>query len=244
MKKTHQAVTGRGSIMGRYKEVILGPGTVFDLLYFEFCQWLAPLPGALGMVLRKIFWPGLFASCGKGVVFGTNIILRHPGRIKVGQRVVISENCILDGRSAAKAVTIELGDDTILSNNVMLSCKEGGILLGEHCGINAQTIIQSTHDCPVVIGPDCIIGQKCFIVGGGSYQLTDCSRLIREEEIEPDGGVMLQGNVWLGGQVTVLGGVTIGRGSVVGAGSVVTRSINEYSVCMGVPARVVRRRQR
>jgi acetyltransferase-like isoleucine patch superfamily enzyme len=39
--------------------------------------------------------------------------------------------------------------------------------------------------------------------------------------------------------VIVLDGVRIGRGSIVGAGSVVTREIPDYSIAVGVPARVI-----
>lgn len=41
--------------------------------------------------------------------------------------------------------------------------------------------------------------------------------------------------------MVILPGVTIGRGCTVAAGSVVTRDIEEYSVAMGAPARVVRK---
>ena len=242
MKKTHNTVTGQGSAFSRYRRVIFGPGSLLRFFYYEWCQLLAPIPGALGMVLRKIFWPFMFASCGRGALFGTGVVVRHPGRIRIGSRVVISENCILDGRSAVKNETITLGDNVILSNNVMLSCKEGRINIGARTGINAQSIIQSTNDCPVIIGPDCIIGQQCFIVGGGSYHLERCDIPICEQGIRPDGGVVLKEDVWLGGRVTVLGGVVMGQGSVAAAGAVVTKSVPAFSVCMGVPARVTRNR--
>jgi len=41
--------------------------------------------------------------------------------------------------------------------------------------------------------------------------------------------------------VTVLAGVKIGRGSVVGAGSVVTKDVEEYSVVVGNPARMIKK---
>jgi acetyltransferase-like isoleucine patch superfamily enzyme len=41
----------------------------------------------------------------------------------------------------------------------------------------------------------------------------------------------------------VLDGVTIGRGSVIGAGAVVTDNIPPYSVAVGVPARVIKKRK-
>jgi acetyltransferase-like isoleucine patch superfamily enzyme len=239
MKKTQTAITGSGSSLGKYQKVIVGSSSLLKLIYYEWCLWLGIIPGALGMFLRKIFWAKMFGACGKGVVFGNNIVLRHPSRIHLGNNVVISEQCVLDGRSDNKKETIVLGDDVILSNQVMLSCKEGSIRLGRKTGVNAQTIIQSTNDCPVIIKENCIIGQRCFIVGGGSYNIDRVDVPINEQGIRADGGVQLEDDVWLGGNVTVLGGVTLGRGCVVAAGAVVTRSAGERSICMGMPAKVV-----
>jgi acetyltransferase-like isoleucine patch superfamily enzyme len=56
--------------------------------------------------------------------------------------------------------------------------------------------------------------------------------------------VAIGSNVWLGSKVTVLRGVTIGDNAVVGAGAVVTRDIPENAVAVGVPARVLRYRER
>jgi acetyltransferase-like isoleucine patch superfamily enzyme len=243
MQKTHQAVTGSGSPLSKYQDVMVGSRSLARLLYYEWCMMLGPLPGAAGMLLRQIFWPRLFAACGKGCMFAPGITLRHPGRIRLGKAVILSESCILDGRHGSAALSISIGDNVILSNNVMLSCKNGTIEIGENCGLNSQTIVQSTNDCPVVIGQDCIIGQRCFIIGGGSYNIDRLDSPIREQGIRPDGGVRLEADVWLGGNVTVLGGVTMGRGSIAGAGSVLTKSVGIYTVSVGVPAKVIKTRQ-
>ena len=121
MKKTHASVTG-GSPLRTYQEVIVGRSGWLDLLYFEWCAWLSPVPGAVGLLLRKLFWPRLFAACGRGVVFGGSVVLRQPGRIRLGERVVVSDGCILDGRSDERVESIVVGDDAMLSNDVMLSC--------------------------------------------------------------------------------------------------------------------------
>ena len=44
----------------------------------------------------------------------------------------------------------------------------------------------------------------------------------------------------IGGGATILPGITIGRGAMVGAGAVVTKSVPDYAVVVGNPARVVR----
>ena len=40
-----------------------------------------------------------------------------------------------------------------------------------------------------------------------------------------------------------MAGVTIGKGSVIGAGSVVTHDIPPYSVAVGCPAKVIKKRK-
>lgn len=242
MEKTHKAVTGSGSPLKKYRRIIVGSDSFAAFVYFEWCQLLSFIPGAIGMVLRKVFWPRMFKDCGKGTVFGFGVVIRQPSKIELGESVVISEYCILDGRTSEETSSIIVGDRAILSNNAMLSSKDGSIRIGCDVGINAQTIVQSTTGNAVEIGDDCVIGQRCLIIGGGSYDLSDPDRLTRVSPIIRDGGVVIEENVWLGANVSVLGGVTVARGSVAGAGTLMSRSVPPYSVCMGVPARVVRKR--
>ncbi|MCF8057415.1 MAG: acyltransferase [Desulfocapsa sp.] len=243
MKKTHAAVTGHGSPLSKYQEVVVGSRSFFTFLYFEWCMLLGIIPGAAGFVLRKIFWSRLFGSCGGGVNFGAHITVRHPGKIHLRNNVVISEGCILDGRGEEGSESILLGDSVILSNNVTLSCKNGSIRIGANTGINTGAIVQSTNQCPVVIGDDVIIGQMSLVVGGGNYNTERLDILIREQGIKEDGGVRIGDNVWIAANVTVLGGVTVEKGSIIAAGSVMTKSVPAYSVCRGVPATVVKNRQ-
>jgi len=54
--------------------------------------------------------------------------------------------------------------------------------------------------------------------------------------------VAIEDDVWLGYNVIILPGVTIGQGSVIGAGSVVTKDIPPYSIAVGNPAIVIKKR--
>ncbi len=54
--------------------------------------------------------------------------------------------------------------------------------------------------------------------------------------------VKIGSDVWLGHGVIVLAGVEIGDGSVIGAGAVVSKNIPPFTVAVGNPARVIKRR--
>ncbi len=157
--------------------------------------------------------------------------------------MVISEGCILDARNEKLHNILVLEEDVILSNNVMISCKNGTVKIGARSGIGAQTIIQSVNNCPVSIGADVIIGPQCYIIGGGNYNINRFDIPIWRQGTKDDGGVKIESDVWLGANVNVLGGVTLCTGSVAAAGAVVTKSIPTRSICMGVPAKVLRTRR-
>jgi acetyltransferase-like isoleucine patch superfamily enzyme len=56
-------------------------------------------------------------------------------------------------------------------------------------------------------------------------------------------GITIGDDCWIGNRATILDGVRIGRGCVIGAAAVVTRDLPEFSVAVGVPARIVRDRR-
>lgn len=54
--------------------------------------------------------------------------------------------------------------------------------------------------------------------------------------------VTIEEDVWIGANATILAGVTIGRGAIVGACAVVTKDVPPYTLVVGSPARVVRKK--
>ena len=57
------------------------------------------------------------------------------------------------------------------------------------------------------------------------------------------GGATIGDGTWLGSKSTVLDGVTIGRDCIVGAHSLVNTDLPEFSVAVGVPARITKNRK-
>ncbi len=92
----------------------------------------------------------------------------------------------------------------------------------------------------ITIGENCRFGPGVFVTASDYGMLPDMG-IAEQPRTEAD--VFIGDDVWLGARVFVGAGVTIGSGSVVSANSVVTRDLPEGVVAVGIPARVVRRRE-
>lgn len=57
-------------------------------------------------------------------------------------------------------------------------------------------------------------------------------------------GIHIGEDVWIGAGCKVLDGVRIGNGAVIRSGSVVSQDIDAYGIAHGVPAAVVRSREK
>ncbi len=65
-----------------------------------------------------------------------------------------------------------------------------------------------------------------------------------DQGIYSRGPISIGEGTWIGASATILDGVSIGRGCVIGAGSLVTANIPDYSIAVGVPAKVIRIRNK
>lgn len=59
---------------------------------------------------------------------------------------------------------------------------------------------------------------------------------------EDDPLTTIGSDVWIGEGVYIKAGITIGHGAVIGMGSIVTRDVLPYTIVVGVPAKMVRKR--
>lgn len=75
------------------------------------------------------------------------------------------------------------------------------------------------------------------ILGSGWEKVTP-----KLEDLPLKGDTVIGNDVWIGENVTILPGVHIGDGSIIGANSVVGKNIEPYSICVGNPVRVIKKR--
>lgn len=230
-----------GSALKKYMALTVGRPSLLALLKYELLLGLfGSLPGALGLVLRQKLYRHMFASCGRKVVFGRNVTIRHPHRIRIGDNVIIDDNAVLDGKGESDT-TIEIGSNSIVGRNSILSCKGGSIRFADRVNISVNcTLISETL---LKIGDNVLIAGHCYLIAGGNHGLDRTDIPILEQPLIEKGGIDIREHCWLGANVTVLDGVTIGRDSAVAAGAVVNKSVDEYSIVGGVPAKLLRDRK-
>ena len=230
-------------MLARYRAMTAGDAGWGYLLRLELCMLLfRNVPGALGLILRKIFCPGLFGACGRGVLFGTGLTLRNPRAIRLGDKVVIDENAVLDAKGMAPG-GMTVGDEVFLSRNVLLVAKGGEIHVGARCSLGPNAIVHSLGRGRIAIGRCTAIAANCYLIAGGNYRndRTDVP-MIDQGQMEEQ-GIAVGDDVWLAVGVVVTDGARIGTGSIVGAQSLVRGEIPDYSVAFGVPATVRRSRK-
>lgn len=232
------AIKDPRSAADKYQDLVIGSRGFLRLLHFEFVMLFASwVPGALGLLLRKILYPTLLGSCGRGVVFGVDVTLRHPHKIHIGDGTVIDDHVLLDAKGVANQ-GIRIGDNGFIGRNSILSCKDGDITLGSHINIGFNCEVFSSSK--VEVGDYGLFAAYTYVVGGG-HDHADVGAVIIDQA-RPSKGVTIGRNVWLGAGAKVLDGVTLGANVVIGAGAVVNESMPDSVIAAGVPAKIIRRR--
>ena len=230
-----QLFDGQSSARDKYARLVVGRTSFGALLKHEAVVLCSQhVPGALGLVLRKLLYPALLGSCGRNVVFGQNVVLRHPHKIRIGDNVVVDDNCLLDAKGESNG-GITIGSGVFIGRNTILSCKNGDIEIadGANIGFNCELFSASR----VSVGRDTLIAAYCYVIGG-DHEAADPSLPVLAQSRRSD-GVSVGAGAWLGAGAKILDGVTIGDGAVVGAGAVVREAVPARAIAVGVPARVV-----
>jgi acetyltransferase-like isoleucine patch superfamily enzyme len=228
----------RTSARDKYTALVVGrPGWAALIKHELITMASQSVPGALGLALRKTFYPSLLGGCGTNVVFGQNVILRHPHKVRIGDNVVIDDNCLIDAKGDSNR-GITIGSGVFVGRNTILSCKNGDIEIedGANVGFNCEIFSASR----VRLGREALLAAYCYLIGG-DHDFTDPARAVLAQGRRSI-GISVGAGAWLGAGAKVLDGVEVGDRAIVGAGAVVRDSIPAGSIAVGIPARVTGQR--
>ena len=247
IKKDNNYIGGQKDLLNKkkgalrkYKELFLGDVSFFYFLKYELIITLfSAIPGGLGFALRKIFFPGLFKKIGKNVVFGRNMTIRHPKKIAIGNNVVFDDNTVIDAKGKDnKGLTI--GANVVIGRNTTLSCKGGDIEIGRYSNIGPNNIIIS--ESSIKIGEYVFTAGQLYMIAGGNHSFARRDIPIWQQPSVSKGGILIEDDIWIGASSTILDGVKIGKGAIIGAATLVHKRIKPYTVNLGVPAEMVKKR--
>jgi acetyltransferase-like isoleucine patch superfamily enzyme len=229
----------RQPALRKYQDLVVGSRSLGRLLVHELVMLVSSwVPGALGLVLRKIMYPWLLGSVGRGVVFGQGVVLRHPAKIRIGDGVTVDDLVVLDAKGTTNR-GIDIGDGVFLGRSTILSCKDGDIVLGDHTNLGFHCEIFSGSR--VTVGRHGLFAAYVYLVGGGhEFEKADVAVIDQPRASE---GIILGDNVWLGTGAKILDGARLGRDVVVGANAVVNSDLPDGAIAAGVPARILRKRE-
>lgn len=119
----------------------------------------------------------------------------------------------------------------------MLIRNPGRVSIGNGCTFSSFVVLDG-HDT-ITIGDNCLFALR-VTVSTATHDYTR-SPMKNVTMTKP---VVIGSDVWFGVGATVLPGITIGDGAVVGAHALVTRDVPPYAIVVGVPAKIVRYRER
>lgn len=151
--------------------------------------------------------------------------------LKKGKKAIIYRSVRLDLPPFNK---FSLGDYSVVEDYSCLNNAVGDLMIGSHSRIGLNNTIIG----PVYIGSHVNIGQSVTI-SGLNHNYKDVDLMIDEQGVSMS-PVIIDDDVWVGANSVILAGSKIGKHSVVAAGSVVNTVIPPYSVCAGVPAKVIK----
>lgn len=164
-------------------------------------------------------WKAKFESFGANSNIAYPTLLINPWNVNIGANTTILKYARLQ-------------------NFVSESEKNPRILIGDRCYIGFFFTI--LNGSTVRIGNDVLFASH-VIITSENHGIDPESAIPYMDQTLSSKPVEIGDGCWIGEKVCIMPGVTIGKKSIIGGGSVVTKSIPDYSIAVGNPARVIKR---
>jgi len=158
-----------------------------------------------------------FAECGSNVTIYEPNVFILPERIHIKDNVLISEYCWILG-----GVQTYIGSCIHIANHCSIA---GG-------GVNIfEDFVSLSAGAKIISGSDYATGE-----GLVNPMVPSIYRAVKRSYVH------VKKHAFIATGAIVLPGVTIGEGAVIGAGAVVGSDIPDWTICVGNPAKPIKRR--
>jgi acetyltransferase-like isoleucine patch superfamily enzyme len=139
-----------------------------------------------------------------------------------------------------KGAQLELGRWSWIGHGTKIRAHEGTVSIGAKTVMGQECTISAFQH--VKIGRECVIADRVMFIDF-DHGMVEVDRPIRLQGIYKR-DVNIGNNVWIGYGACILRGVTIGDNAVIGTNSVVTKDVPANAIVAGLPAKLVRMRDR
>lgn len=195
------------------------------------------------MLIRGLYHKMLFKKS-KGLVFiGKRVSIKVHKGMCCGSGMTIEDDCFINALCKEGMI---IGDNFSLGRNSIIECTGvirelgEGIVIGNNVGIAASAFISVRGR--VIIGDNTIFGPGVNLFAE-NHNFQDLQTPIYMQGATKQ-GIEIGDDCWIGANTIILDGVHIGRKVIVAAGSVVNKDVQDYSIIGGVPARVLKMRNK
>lgn len=175
------------------------------------------LPARIASRLRAYQHNHGFSAVGKRVSYGASLAFAGKQSMVVGDQVLFGRFARIEAIGEGDGIKLRIGNRSRIGPYAHIGAALS-LTIGEGVGV-ATGVLIIDHD------HDFRDPRKGYYNTG--YLLAS--------------PIVIHDNAWIGERAIVLKGVTIGKGAIIGAGALVNRDVPEYSIAVGVPAKVVRR---
>lgn len=161
-----------------------------------------------------------FGCCGKGLSVVPPLRFANLHLVSLEDHVTINQHCWIHALSGKEQEEV--------------SAK---LMVGAHTSIGMGATISAAKR--IVLGKQVLLARNVYISDHG-HAFEDVRMPIILQGLRDVRDVLVGDGTWIGQNACVMPGVHIGKHCVIGANSVVTRSLPDYCVAVGSPARIVK----
>lgn len=170
---------------------------------------------------------GPYTVIGKAII-GNNCVI--DSNVRIYDNVTIGDHCIIKAGAVLGGEGFGFEKDS--EGNRFRFPQIGGLVLGHHVEIGANTCVDRGALSDTIIGNYTKINNLCHIahnnVIGDNVEITGC--------VNVSGSNVIDNDVWIAPNSTIRGYLHIGEKAVVGMGAVVTKNIPCGEIWIGNPA--------
>lgn len=174
----------------------------------------------------------------------SDIIFKNNETI-LSNKIYAGKNCYFEGSSLIQlGKNIIFGDGTkiiaISSFNSSHADQKFNpvIKIGNNVQVTANLHVYAMKE--IVIEDNVLFAANVFL-SDGFHGYDKIGIPYKDQPISNLGAIHIGEGSWIGQNVVVMPWIQVGKFSIIGANSVVTKSIPEYSIAVGIPARVIKK---